>query len=224
MQREVGLVIYWSWLRKISKQGHHLNFTKKQIKRCGHFSRKETMNLFQCRTGEILQEWQPFFYRCRPQAGTPATIFSRRRSPRSQTRSWSSTRFLKYSGRLHMLESCCSDDEAQEFRRTIFRYLWIAFLRTIVRCLIYLDVQRQTKTNSDVFKRRPSMTTGTWVETSHCLNRGSVWHDSRCSTKIYQKDFCVFKADWRRNKSQQDEEPFGQKNRQTCRKAHSIQP
>ena len=100
----------------------------------------------------------------------------------------------------------------------------IPFLRTIVRCLIYLDVQRQTKTSSDVFKMRPSMITGTWMETSHCLNRGSVWHDSRCSTKIYQKDICVFKADWRWNNSQQDKEPFGQRNRQTCRKAHSVQP
>ena len=116
------------------------------------FFKKETMNMIPCRTCEILQEWQPLFYRCRPQAGIPATIFSRRRSPRSQSRSWSSTRFLEYSGRLHMLESCCSDDEAQEFRRTIFRYFRITFLMTNVRCLIYLDVLRQTKTSSDVFQ------------------------------------------------------------------------
>ena len=197
---------------------------KKQIKRCGHFSKRNN-EFVSMQDGRNIARMTAVILPL-PTSGKNSSnkIFSRRRSPRSQTRSWSSTRFLKYSGRLHMLESSCSDDEAQEFRRTIFRYLWITFLRTIVRCLIYLDVQRQTKTSFDVFKRRPSMITGTWMETSHCLNRGSVWHDSRCSTKIYQKDICVFKADWRRNKSQQDEEPFGQKNRQTCRKAHSVQP
>ena len=39
------------------------------------------------------------------------------------------------------------------------------------------------------FKRRPSMITGTWRETSQSLNRGSVRHDSRCSTTIHQKGY-----------------------------------
>ena len=61
--------------------------------------------------------------------------------------------------------------------------------------LNYLDDQRQTKTSIMYFKRRPLMIIATLMAVSHCLNLGSVWHDSRCSAKIHQQDMRGFKSD-----------------------------
>ena len=58
------------------------------------------------------------------------------------------------------------------FRRTIFQKL----------CIISMFRDKQTQALMKV-KRRPSMIIGTWMETSHCLNLGSMSHDSRCSKK-----------------------------------------
>ena len=99
------------------------------------------------------------------------------------------------------------------FRRTIFPYIWFT--------LVFRDKRKRALM---YFKRRPSMIVGTQMETSHCLNHGSVWHDSRCSAEIHQKDFCGFKADWRRNRSQQTRKPCGQKNVQSGHKSHSVKP
>ena len=53
------------------------------------------------------------------------------------------------------------------------------------------------------FKRRPSMVIATWTAISHCPNFASVWHDFSLLDKVHQKGICGFKADWRRNRSQQ---------------------
>ena len=99
------------------------------------------------------------------------------------------------------------------FRRTIFRYLWII--------LVFGDKENQVLI---YFQMRPSMIVGTWMETRHCLNHGLVWRVSRFSTKIHEKDVCGFKAEWRRNRSQQDQETVGQKNGQIRREDHSVKP
>ena len=99
------------------------------------------------------------------------------------------------------------------FLRTIFRYLWIISM--------FRDKQKQAL---KFFKRRPSMIIGTGMETRHCLNHGSVWDVSRRSRKIHQKDICGFKADWRRNGSQQDQETRVRKSGQTRQEAHSVKP
>ena len=68
------------------------------------------------------------------------------------------------------------------------------------------------------FKKRPSMTIGTWMPISHCLNPGSVSQGSSCSAKIHQKDMCGFKSDWRRNRIVQDLDILGRENGEACRK------
>ena len=98
------------------------------------------------------------------------------------------------------------------------------FRRTILRCLWIVSMFRDKQKQALKFKRRPSMIIGTGMETRHCLNHGSVWDVSRRSTKIHQKDICGFKADWRRNGSQQDQETRVRKSAQTCQKAHSVKP
>ena len=99
------------------------------------------------------------------------------------------------------------------FRRTIFRYLWII--------LVFGDKESQVLI---YFQMQPLMIIGTWMETRHCLNHGLVWHALRLSTKTHEKDICGFKAEWRRNRSQQDQETFGQKNGQIRREDHSVKP
>ena len=98
----------------------------------------------------------------RPHARISATFSRRnRRSPRFRSRCRSPTRFLEHDGKSHFLESCC----------TIFRYVWIT--------LMSRDKRKLALT---CFMRHPSMMIGMLMEISHCVNPGSVWHDSRCYT------------------------------------------
>ena len=69
------------------------------------------------------------------------------------------------------------------FLRTIFRYLWITLL------------SRDENEHLMYFKKATIDFVGTWMETSYCLNRGSPWHVSRCSTKIHQNNTCGSKTD-----------------------------
>ena len=91
------------------------------------------------------------------------------------------------------------------FRRTIFRYMWYFWCPTNTR------IDALHKATIDGYRNIDG-------ETSHCLNPGSVWQDSNCSTKIHQK------ADWRRNRSPQELGTFGQKNGQECRNTLITKP
>ena len=93
------------------------------------------------------------------------------------------------------------------FRRTTFRCLWIT--------LMSRDKQKHALM---YYKRQPPTIIGMVMETCHCLNPGSVWHDFRCSTNITQKDMCWSKADGQMNRFLQDLEIFGRKNGQTWQK------
>ena len=116
--------------------------------------------------------------RCVPSGERPEARIGRKnirrwkRSPRSRSRSWSTTRLLWSCGRVQKLESCCSQNETRcsEGR----------FSDTSEFDLMFRDSQKQA---SVYFKRRPSMIIGTWMAISHCLKLGSVLHDSRWLTK-----------------------------------------
>ena len=133
----------------------------------------------------------------------PRNTFRRRskRSPRSTSRSWRSTRFLEFRGWITCIGVMWLHGRNSHVPKTIYRCLWIFWCsETQKQALIYLQ-------------RRPTIIIGTWMVISHCLNLGSEWHDSRCST-ISPKGICGFNADWRRNRSQQDEENVAQKDGQ----------
>ena len=69
-----------------------------------------------CKTGEPIVRWAVVIHRCVPSGRRFQAIISRkmcrrRRSPTSESRSWSFTRFLECSGRWHDFAVCCSKDE-----------------------------------------------------------------------------------------------------------------
>ena len=66
-------------------------------------------------------------------------FFRRKRSPRFRSRCRSLTVLLEHYEKLHISESCCSENQTRCFKGQVFRYL------------NYIDVQRQTKTSTDVF-------------------------------------------------------------------------
>ena len=66
-------------------------------------------------------------------------------------------------------------------QRTILWHLWILSMSR--------DIRKQALM---CFKRRPLMILGISIKANRCLNLGSVWHGSRCSTKIHQRDICKY--------------------------------
>ena len=67
------------------------------------------------------------------------------------------------------------------------------------------------------FKKRPSMTIGTWMPISHCLNLDRC-HKVRVAQQKSTRRTCGFKSDWRRNRSAQDLDILGRENGEACRK------
>ena len=193
---------------------------KIQIKRGGHSKKRDNFFVFACRTGELLQEWQPLSTAVRQaesdlkQESQEQTSeeggYVRDPDPDVEARHdfWSIVG--DYMNRNHVARRT---ELYVFFWRTIFRYFWIV--------LVFGDKEDQVLI---YFQMQPWMIIGTRMERRHCLNHGLVWRVSRFSTKIHEKDVCGFKAEWRRNMSQQDQETFGQKNGQIRREDHSVKP
>ena len=148
-----------------------------------------------------------------PQARISKTTFRNRRSPRSKSRSWSSSRILVYYGWLQISESRCSKNVILLFRWTIFLDIWNLWC--------FRDEQKQAL---PYLEWRPSMIFGTWTAKSHCLNLGSVWHDFALLNKNPHQGHT------RVGSRQTDEETGRNRNRkhearrksQTCQRAHSL--
>ena len=172
-----------------------------------------------CRTGELLQEGTAVIHSCvqsgrRPQARILTTFFRRKEEawdpyPEVEARQdfWSTMWEITYVGIMLLHERNFL------FRRTIFQHLWITWCA-------------ETNANDHwctSWGNHRGLLEFTWRQ-SQCVNPGSVWHGSSCSTEIHQKDLCGVKADWRKNRLLKDVEIFGRKNGQTCRKAFSAKP
>ena len=100
-----------------------------------------------------------------------------------------------YKRRVPIAESCCSKDETLCSPKEIFQYL-----SSILVC-------RDTKTSLDVLH-------GAYVITGTRF--------ALAQQKTTNKTFRDFQADGRRNRSEQDQETFGQKIGQECHEAHSV--
>ena len=189
-----------------------IHVKKLQIKRGGHSQEKQRICI-PMQDGRNIARTAAVLHRCvqsegRLRARISTQFFTRkRRSPRSRSTCWSSTRFsvllwnITYisESRWYENETSCS---SRRFSHTSESH-WCP--ETWKRAVMH-------------FKKRPSMTIGKWMPISHCLNRGSVSQGSSCSTKIHQKDMCGFKSDWRRNRSAQDLDILGRENGEACRK------
>ena len=136
---------------------------------------------------------------------------SSRKSPRARSRCRSLQGFWRLVGNYIFRNHVVPRNET--LQSTIFRYLWITLM------------SRDKRKHAFEVLHEATIAIGISMETSHCLNRVSVWHDARCSARrIHQKEKCVFKADRRRNRSQQEQETFDQKNAPICQKAYSVKP
>ena len=216
---EFGLAIFWLWIRKISKTmpPSEIHVKSFKIKRGEHYLGSNEF-FIPMQDGRNVARRTAVIHRCvhsgrRPQARISTMVFRRnRRSPTSWSRFRSSPKSQEYYGRLRTSESRRSKNETL-FRRTTFRYFWII--------LVSRDKRKQVLM---YFTRRPSMNVGLWIAKNHCLNCGSAWHVSRCSTEIHQSDMCGFKASRQRNWLLQELDIFGQESGQAFQNALSVKP
>ena len=144
----------------------------------------------------------------------PSTKLSRRkrRSPRSRSGCWISTRFVKYYGRLHI--SCCTKNKTLcseiRFSDTSESH-WCPEINENERWCTSWGKHRGLL---GLIGGRKSLSER-WIAMTRVepLNK-----------KIHQKDTCGFKADWQRHRLLQDLDIFGRKNGQECRKTLSAKP
>ena len=106
------------WIRKLCKQLHHLKIVQKSFKlNRSENSPRETVNVYSHANRERSCKWTTVIHRYlhglrQHHAGISGSFFwGKRRSPRPRSRWRSTTRFLEHSGKLHMSESCCSENK-----------------------------------------------------------------------------------------------------------------